>query len=76
MRTMDRFGVPPTLAAEIEYRMRRLAEEASGRRRAVGHHAVRQHVGHVLIALELRSMAESGPPGPKRSQRRAEGTTR
>ncbi len=51
MQTIDRFGVPPTLRAEIEYRMDRLAGEAYGGRRAVGHQAVRQHVGHVLIAL-------------------------
>lgn len=51
MQTMDRFGVPPTLTAEIEYRMGRLAGEAYGRPRAGGHHAARQHVGHVLITL-------------------------
>jgi hypothetical protein len=36
---------------EVEYRMRRLLDEAASERLAAGRDGIRQHLGHALIAL-------------------------
>jgi hypothetical protein len=62
MQTRDRFGAPSTtdtfagegmttLCNEIDFRMRRLEDEAHRERLVGPRDGVRQHLGHALMAL-------------------------
>jgi len=44
-------GAVPMTCHEVEYRMRRLLDEAASERLVAGRDGIRQHLGHALIAL-------------------------